>query len=157
MGVTCSGCVCVPMCVCVGGLTSSAWLDWPGPVGIPLSLHNKTWIGLSAPSEILAAEISKNFYTPLLSETHTHTYTHSAHMHPTSLSIFLFCAVLLNACPYILEVLMQSLKLSCCSLNSTLFLCSTHKLAHTHNQLRNSVSYCIISSMGVKHWFIFLE
>lgn len=112
------------------GLTASARLDWPGPVGIPPSLHNETWRGLSAP-EMQTAEISRNFYIPppvRLSHRHTHTVC------PTSLSIFLFSAGLLNACPYILEVLMQSLKLSRCSLNSTLFLCSAHKSARTHNR-----------------------
>lgn len=127
------------------GLTGSAWLDWPGPMGILPSLHNKTWIGLSAP-EIHVTEINRHFHiTPPSRHTHTHpntdVHSHSTHA-STSLSIFLFSAGLLNACPYILEVLMQSLKLSCCSLNSTCFLCSIHKLAHTHNHLRKTVSYC---------------
>lgn len=133
-------------------MTASARLDWPGPVGIPPSLHNETWMSLSA-LEIQAAEISRSF----LHSPSCKTHTHSAHMCPTSLSIFLFSGGLLNASPYILEVLMQSLKLSRCSLNSTLFLCSAHKLAHAHNQLRNRVGYCIIRSMGVKHCFIFLS
>lgn len=134
--------------MCGGGLTDSAWLDWLGLMGIPPSLHNKTWIGLSAP-EIHAAEISKHFYVPPFCQKHTHS-THASHL-------IVNFSFLLNACPYILEVLMQSLKLSCCSFNSTLFLCSAHKLYQTHNQLRNGVHYCIIGSMGVKHCFIFLN
>lgn len=135
-----------------GGLTASAWLDWLGPMGILPSLHNKTWISLSVP-EIQAAEISRNFYIcPPVRHTLRQTQTH-----PTSLSIYLFSAGLLNACPYILEVLTQSLKLSRCSLCSTLFLCSTHKLAHSHKQLRNSVGYCKRRCVAVKHCFIFLN
>lgn len=63
--------------VWMGSLTGSAWLDWPGPMGIPPSLHNKTWIGLSAP-EIHTAEISRHFYIPPPVR-HALAHTQSAH------------------------------------------------------------------------------
>lgn len=59
-----------------GGLTGSVWLDWPGPLGILPSLHNKTWIGLSVP-EIHTADISSHFHIP---PPVRHTHTHISHL-----------------------------------------------------------------------------
>lgn len=73
------------------------------------------------------------------------------------MSVFLFSAGLLNACPYIPEVLMQSLKLSRRSLNPTHFLCSAHKSAHTHNRAEEPCRLLHNKIHGCQKLLYFLE